>query len=606
MHDNDFDKDIKAALDDIVNTAPEPQKLSRINRGFALLQRGEPRPWYRRGGAAFLGAAAATLIVVGIAAFIGSGLGSTDSDTLSTVPVAQTVESLRGIWVLENYTTGGDTHPGALSAEGWTAPWIEFTAESVEGFSGCNAFRGFEPPQVTDGRLILGEVLMNAAGCLEPTPEPVIVEVIWSDPDGVAVEITATTMQLTTATSTLVFERRDRRPVSIRDGWGVHADDLACADGVVLDHRLLNPDATIEEMLTAVPSVVSVEEKGEFEYSVGYDAGGAAVATVIAGDIEPRQYHRASCAILWGIRSEADLGGAVSTWVDDLGLSQTATDVWSERFVETCATNTGDLGPLAQRYLSEDAEFSLWAGGALPPADRATATLEAIWRMVCAASSFEDPSPMSTTGIQASCGGMVFDLAYAEGPQLTTDEFLATPQGQILDAFFVDGQGEPEFDIYHASDGFSIVDDDIVLGYAGRSIVSDFELDGSDVRGWGGCNPRLTIDDLNVERWSAAGPTDPDMTTIPILVQGGACAEADATRIATEIIEIEVQERADSVLITAWTRNIQPPSADGDHDYTCAGVGVELDAEAVLSQPLGDRTLLDAGTVPPGPIEIRG
>lgn len=606
MHDNDFDKDIKAALDDIVDTAPEPQKLSRINRGFALLQREEPRPWYRRGGAAFLGAAAATLIVVGIAAFIGSGLSSTDSGTLSTVPVAQTVESLRGIWVLDNYTTGGDTHPGESSAEGRTAPWIEFTAESVEGFSGCNAFRSFEPPQITHGRLFLGEVLMNAAGCLEPTPEPIIVEVIWSVPDGVAIEITATTMQLTTANSTLVFERHDRRPVSIRAEWGVQADDLACADGVALDHRLLNPDATIEEMLTAVPSVVSVEEKGEFEYSVGYDAGGAAVATVIAGDIEPRQYHRASCANLWGIRSGADLGGAVSTWVDDLGLSQASTDVWSDRFVETCATNTGDLGPLAQRYLSEDAEFSLWAGGALPPADQATATLEAIRRTVCAASSFEEPPPMSTTGIQASCGGTLFHLAYTDGPQLTTDEFLATPQGQILDAFFVDGQGEPEFDTYHASDGFSIVDDDFVLGYAGRSIVSDFELDGSDVRGWGGCNPRLTVDDLNAERWSAPGSTDPDMTTIPILVQGGACVEADGTRIATEIIEIEVQERADSVLITAWTRNIPPPSADGDHDYTCAGVGIELGAEAVLSQPLGDRILLDAGMVPPGPIEIRG
>jgi len=274
-----------------------------------------------------------------------------------------------------------------VSAEGRSAPWIEFTAASVEGFSGCNAFSSFQPPQITHGRLILGEVFMNAAGCLEPTAEPVIVEVIWSGPDGVAVEITATTMLQTTATSTLVFERRDRRPVPIRTEWRVQADDLACADGVALDHRLLTPDATIDEMLTAVPSVVSVEEKGEFEYSVGYDAGGAAVATVIAGDIEPRQYHRTSCANLWGIRSGAKLGGAVSTWVDDLGLSQTSTDVWSERFVETC-TNTAEIGPLAQRYLSEDAEFSLWAGGALPPAHQAKATLGTIRRMVCAASSF--------------------------------------------------------------------------------------------------------------------------------------------------------------------------------------------------------------------------
>jgi len=91
---------------------------------------------------------------------------------------------------------------------------------------------------------------------------------------------------------------------------------------------------------------------------------------------------------------------------------------------------------------------------------------------------------LSTSEIQASCGGALFGLAYTEGPQLTTGEFLATPQGQILEAFFVDGQGEPEFDTDHASDGFSIVDQDLILGYAGRSIISDFELDGSGIRGW--------------------------------------------------------------------------------------------------------------------------
>ncbi len=606
MHEHDFDKDIKAALDDIVDVAPRPPKWKWITSGYAPLRREKPRPWYRRGGAALLGAAAVTVLVVGVAAFIGSGLRGTDSHPLSTAPVAQTVEDLSGIWVLDNYTTDGETYPGESSAEGRPAPWIEFTAERVEGFSGCNDFASYQPPQITDGRLILGEVPMNAAGCLEPTPEPVIVEVIWSGPDGVAIEITATTMQLTTATSTLVFERSDRRPVSLRGDWSVQADDLACTDGVALDHRLLNPDATVTEMLTAVPSVVSVEEKGEFEYSVGYDAGGAAVATVIAGDIEPRQYHRTSCASLWGIRSQANLGGAVSTWVNDLGLSQASTDVWSERFVETCATSTGVLGSLAQRYVSEDADFSLWANGALPSAEQATATLETIWRTVCAASSFKEAPPMSTTGAQASCGAAQFDLAYTEGPRLTTDEFLATPQGQILDAFFVDGQGEPESDNYHASDGFSIVDENLILGYTGGSIISDFRLDGSDVGGWGGCNPRLKIDDLSAERWSVAGPIESDVTTIPILVQGGACAVADDTHIVTEIIEIEVQERVDSALITAWTRNIPPPSADGDHNYACAGVGIELDAEAILSQPLGDRTLLDAGMVPPGPVEIHG
>ena len=389
MNENDFEKDVKAALDDIVDTAPKPPKWKWITAGYAPLQRAEAKPWYRGNGAAFLGAAAATILVVGAAAFIGSGLGSTDPGTLSTAPVDQTVESLRGIWVLDNYTTDGETHLGESSTEGRTVPWIEFTVASVKGFAGCNDFWGGQPPQITDGRLILGEVPKNAAGCLEPTPESVIEEIIWSGPDGVAIEITATTIQLTTETSTLVFERHDRRPVSTRTEWGVPTDDLACADGVALNHRLVDPNTTITEMLTAVPSVASVEERDEFEYSVGYDAEGAAVATVIAGDIEPRQYHRRSCASLWGIRSEANLGGAVFTWVNDLGLGQRSTDVWSDRFVEMCATNNDELGPLAERYISEDAGFSLWAGGTLPSTDQAAQTLGTIRISVCSLSLAE-------------------------------------------------------------------------------------------------------------------------------------------------------------------------------------------------------------------------
>jgi hypothetical protein len=172
---------------------------------------------------------------------------------------------------------------------------------------------------------------------------------------------------------------------------------------------------------------------------------------------------------------------------------------------------------------------------------------------------------------------------------------LDTPQGETLDAFFNGGPGEVEGEGYLEADGFSIVSNGYVLGYRDGQPISDFRLDGGDVEAWGGCQPVLVRGDQTASRWHLSSPADPDAKEIAILVEGGACVEQDGTRITTEIVEIVV-ENEDPILITAWTREVNMLTG-------CSGIGITLEAKAVLDLPLGDRKFLDGGLIPPANIQ---
>ncbi len=80
---------------------------------------------------------------------------------------------------------------------------------------------------------------------------------------------------------------------------------------------------------------------------------------------------------------------------------------------------------------------------------------------------------------------------------------------------------------------------------------------------------------------------------MPIRAIGGGCVIDGRTENATEIVSIDVTEGVDHVDIVVWV-----------HDRTtggggaCAGVGTLMEGEADLAAPLGDRTLIDAGTIP--------
>jgi hypothetical protein len=96
-------------------------------------------------------------------------------------------------------------------------------------------------------------------------------------------------------------------------------------------------------------------------------------------------------------------------------------------------------------------------------------------------------------------------------------------------------------------------------------------------------------------RWYPAQPVDPASTTLPIRVEAGACVEPNGTNVTTQIVSVDVTETAESVEIVVWTREKRFLGM-------CAGVGIEIDATAVLDAPLNGRTLLDAGCIPPLPV----
>ncbi|MCL1692191.1 MAG: hypothetical protein M3096_00765 [Actinomycetia bacterium] len=189
-------------------------------------------------------------------------------------------------------------------------------------------------------------------------------------------------------------------------------------------------------------------------------------------------------------------------------------------------------------------------------------------------------------------GGSPFSKTYMDGPELAPDEFRQTPQGQALDAFFVGGYGEVEAGPYGELDGFSIVSNSFVLGYRDGLPTMDYTLDGDDIQQWGGCNPVLVYGNRVASRWYPVGPIDATATVLPIRVEGGACVEESEPRIITEVVSIEVVETEETV---AWTR---------EKGFTgmCAGVWIDIDAEAELASPLGARALLDAGLVRPAPV----
>lgn len=213
----------------------------------------------------------------------------------------------------------------------------------------------------------------------------------------------------------------------------------------------------------------------------------------------------------------------------------------------------------------------------------------------CAAGS---PGANLDGSAEAACAAR-FPRSYADGPELTRGEFTRTEVGRILDAFFVGGPGEPENGMFLEADGFSQVSPDLVLGYRHGLIASEYTLEGGRVAGWGTCQPVLVSGDLTAYRWQPVRPLDPQSRTVALEVDGGACVEGEDTEVITRIDSVDVVEYPDRVQIVVWARNTTGPTF-------CAGVGVWLDAEAHLTAPLGDRTLIDGGTIPPSPPAATG
>jgi hypothetical protein len=183
-------------------------------------------------------------------------------------------------------------------------------------------------------------------------------------------------------------------------------------------------------------------------------------------------------------------------------------------------------------------------------------------------------------------------VSYLDGPEYSRADFVDTETGSVLEAFFLGGEGEPENQQYLESDGFSQVSTSLVIGYRAGLPIAHFLLEGDDIRGWGGCRPNLMSGDLVAYRWQPAHPIDPELSVLPIVVEGGGCVTGSETKITTDVQSVNVVESPTRVEITVWVRRRSV-------GFGCAGVGVAIDAEATLSEPLGSRILVDAGLIPP-------
>ena len=182
-------------------------------------------------------------------------------------------------------------------------------------------------------------------------------------------------------------------------------------------------------------------------------------------------------------------------------------------------------------------------------------------------------------------------LVLLEGPELSRSEFRATELGAAFEAFFVGGEGEGEDFAYIDAEGFTVASESLVLGYENGVPASFFRLESGEVSGWGQCGPLRVSGNVGAARWRVVLPVNAEASVVPILVSGGACG----SQVITEVVEIEVSEDPDAVRIVAWTR-------DRPFEGACAGVGMEIEAEVVLAEPLGDRTLIDVGRLPAEPV----
>ena len=194
--------------------------------------------------------------------------------------------------------------------------------------------------------------------------------------------------------------------------------------------------------------------------------------------------------------------------------------------------------------------------------------------------------------------GIRFPDSYLDGPDLTRDEFLATPLGHLVEEYFAGAPDEPEAAPFPAVDGFSVVPGSLVLGFRGGLPVLAFEPSRGAVVLYPGCSLTRVQGDGVAVRWFLEQPVDADTTTLHIGVSAGGCVPG--TEILTDCCGQAVIEGPDSVSVAMWATARPRSSATAT---TCDGTGFAVHDEVLLEEPLGDRVLLDGGFVPPFIVE---
>ncbi len=209
----------------------------------------------------------------------------------------------------------------------------------------------------------------------------------------------------------------------------------------------------------------------------------------------------------------------------------------------------------------------------------------------------DEPVNLAAIQTEAVCSDdpndVHFPQALLDGPRLTRDEFIATPQGEILEA--LSGDLELGLEMYRESTGFSIATDSYVLGYLENRPESAYLIgDDAQVQSWRRCHPHLIKEDIVAARWFPTTRVAPDADAFEIEVQGIECGNDEEVHSLTEIVATDVVEEADVITVVAWTRN-RPLS---NPTFTCDWKAVPVEATVKLAMPKGQRSIVDGGTVP--------
>jgi heat shock protein HslJ len=391
---DDLTHEINLALADLEWHAPPAPALRDIRAGGPVRLTAEPsRHWT----AILFAAAAATVLVVGVATLVARNVGSSPtvvdeaSTTSTTAPLEDPLAQLMGTWTVTSVTVRGTTttiDAAAFIEEGRTPPQVTVFDDHIRGFSGCNDFAAGGPIGVAGGVLTIGGYrTITAVGC--PEADVIAVEgAIWAVLGGeVQLEVSQETMVWSASDIEISFTRVDARSLAILPSWPMSVGRLDCGSDAAVTVDVPGEGSDAATVLRQVPGVVSIEGEGvpgtEDGFVWGLDESGTVIAGTAAGGVQPPVFHLSACAPSLGIRPGADLTGAVGTWVNRLGLGQTSASVWSGRFVELCtAQNDSQLRDLAVDVVNEH------LSGATPPTpDDTMATLQVLRAAICKSST---------------------------------------------------------------------------------------------------------------------------------------------------------------------------------------------------------------------------
>jgi hypothetical protein len=203
------------------------------------------------------------------------------------------------------------------------------------------------------------------------------------------------------------------------------------------------------------------------------------------------------------------------------------------------------------------------------------------------------PEP-TVPALTYTCGGHPFSPTLFNEPEV---DLRSTPAGVALAEFIETGQGGEEI---LPTDGFRLAGMDessatFVAPLPGDPPYADAQLekdaDGWRVSGWGQCRPEIVVEGANSATWVLA----PDQTMKPgtrtfvadVTERECASGRSSEGRVREPLIVYE----ADRVIVI-FTVDPLPGSA-----FNCQG-NPSTRVQVELSEPLGDRQLLDGGEFP--------